>query len=375
MSPIDRSQQRGYVLERWRRFSHQAHKRGQRLAIFGAGRHTRWLISELDDRAKRQVAVVLDDRAHDGQSIDGLRVVKPSAADLQDVAAIVISSDRYEDQLARRCKELFGTRLRIRRIYHGRRFVTEGNAVIESKRHPGIDDWLRRIIFAPERRWGLAQRFVRAFFADQAHRFWHNGSEPPHWGNHRFHLWQWSVHRDPTFLERGIYASQLMEPDSRVLDLCCGDGFYAYHFYSRTASQVDAVDIDPQALATAKQYHQADNISYHRSDVVADSFPGNNYDVVCWDGALAHFDPGQVDRLLTRIADTIGNDGVLCGSEQIESLNEISWDHKTALESPRKLRAILQRHFKSVALLERTCPGQMVYFRCAHNAKRLSGFS
>ncbi len=375
MSSVDRSQQRAFLLERWRRISHEAKRRGHRLAIFGAGRHTRWLISELDDPAKGQVAVILDDGAHDGQSIDGLRVVKPSAAELQDVAAIVISSDRYEDQLTHRCKDLFGTRVRIRRIYGRRRFVTEGHAVIDSKRRPGISDWVRRLVYAPERRWGLAQRFVQAFSADQNQRFWHDGAEPPHWGNHRFSLSRWSALRDPTFLERGAYAHQIMRPGCRVLDLCCGDGFYTHHFYSHTASHVDAVDIDPQALATAKRHHQADNVSYHRLDIVADSFPRSHYDVVCWDGALAHFDPGQVDGLLTRIADAIGSDGVMCGSEEIEYADELSWDHKTALESPQKLRAILKRHFECVVLFERSDSQQTVYFRCAHNAERLRAFS
>lgn len=301
-------------------------------------------------------------------------MVKPAAADLDGIRTAVVSSDRYEAELARRCSVLFGARLRVKRIYRRNRFVTEGHVSVPRRRRSALSRRLSQMVYAPERRWSLSQRLVRAFFADENHRFWHDRPEPPHWSNHRCTLGLWSDHRDAAFVERGCYARELMRPGCRVLDLCCGDGFYAFHFYSGTAAVVDAVDLDGEALAVARRHHQADNINFHRLDVVTDSFPRPRYDVVCWDGALGHFDADQIERLLAKIAASLGDDGTLCGSEAIEGIEDMSWDHKIALKSAENLRAILARHFPCVRLLERPEPTPTVYFRCARSEQRLGGF-
>src|SRR6266853_6818633 len=67
---------------------------------------------------------------------------------------------------------------------------------------------------------------------------WHAGT-PPEWYDHLiFQYWQWFYTRNPMSLERGIFNLLPMKHGCRVLDLCCGGGFFAYHFYSSRASRV-----------------------------------------------------------------------------------------------------------------------------------------
>lgn len=140
------------------------------------------------------------------------------------------------------------------------------------------------------------------------------------------------------------------------------------------AAQVDAVDIDAQALACAKRHHTVGNIGYHTINVTEDEFPRDRYDVVCWDGALAHFDARQIELVLSKVAAAIGSDGVLCGSEEIETPGQISGDHKIALTDTDKLRDLFAPHFKHVRILELNRRRRMAYFRCGQDPSRLDGF-
>jgi len=372
MPQVDRTQQRNFVLRRWRKLHDQAFRRGGGMAIFGAGQHTRWLLSEVEGEQTRNVVAILDDNDHCGE-IRGIPVIRPAAADLSRVKTVVLSSDRYEAALARRCREIFRGRVRTERIYRGRRFVTEDGKSIEWNWRTRLERWCRGIIYAPERRFAWAQRFLRGFFREQRRRFWHDGDAPPHWADHRLDLALWPEHRDASFLERGVYSREVMRPGCTVLDLCCGDGFYAYFFYSRIGARIDAVDIDEEALRSAQEHHAAGNIAYSRLDIVRDAFSQDRYDVVCWDGALGHFAAEDIDLVLSKIARAVGDNGVLTGFEEIESPDTQSWDHKVALTTSDDLRALLGRFFKHVHMLTVDHPRRLAYFRCAQDESRLAG--
>jgi hypothetical protein len=93
--------------------------RPMRVALFGAGRHTRWLLDFVRDLPGPAVSFLLDDRATPGQRLGDIPVIPPGMLRIDQVDAVVLSSDAYESQLAARCAELFGDRLRIVRLYEG----------------------------------------------------------------------------------------------------------------------------------------------------------------------------------------------------------------------------------------------------------------
>ena len=73
---VDRSEQEAFVRRRWRRLYAEARRRGGRIALFGAGQHTRWLLSVLPTDQVKEVVAVFDDRAEPGQECNGVSVVR-----------------------------------------------------------------------------------------------------------------------------------------------------------------------------------------------------------------------------------------------------------------------------------------------------------
>ena len=72
-----------------------------------------------------------------------------------------------------------------------------------------------------------------------AHRYvrlWSGLGKP--WFDHRF-----DYLRGPEYIwwqERGVLGNFSIPEGSSILDLCCGDGFYDKHYFSRRAARIDA---------------------------------------------------------------------------------------------------------------------------------------
>src|SRR5947209_5174652 len=140
----------------------------------------------------------------------------------------------------------------------------------------GIRRAIKRVLYnEPAMR--AAERYLRRYYAWETERRWDSGAHPPEWFDHRADLYLWPVLKRPFWVERGVFSREVMRPGARVLDLCCGDGFFPFAFYSGSAGQIDAVDRDEAAIAHARRWHAAPNITYFRNDVVADPFPAMEY--------------------------------------------------------------------------------------------------
>ncbi len=103
-----------YVREVWR-----SRLQGfSRVALFGAGEHTRWVLDLKERLAGPAVVVVLDDKADAIREIKGIRVVAPDRVDSATFDAVVISSDAIEEKLYLRAKQCFPDK-RVIRLYDG----------------------------------------------------------------------------------------------------------------------------------------------------------------------------------------------------------------------------------------------------------------
>lgn len=89
--------------------------RGERYAIFGAGLHTRRLLTHA--RLSYPPTCVLDDQAHDGERIAGVEVVAPERAMSLGVRAVVLSSPRHEVSMWRRTEALRKAGVRVLPMY------------------------------------------------------------------------------------------------------------------------------------------------------------------------------------------------------------------------------------------------------------------
>ena len=187
------------------------------------------------------------------------------------------------------------------------------------------------------------------------HRFrmqWRCNFPHPHFEDRRILIFDFAFTDKccgPYPFYNGFFNSEIIRRGDRLLDIGCGDGFLTRRFYSELCSSIDAVDISPEAINYAKRANPARNIKYYLWDAAERGFPSDKYDVICWDGALGHFNPDRIAKVLKKIADSLSEDGIFVGSE---SLGVEGHDHSQFFHSLDELQTLLQPFFKYVDLKE-----------------------
>ena len=109
-TPMDTRRRTGEVTARhvvsvWQILTHC----GLRIALFGAGQHTRWLLALLRKSALNLPTAIFDDNPF-SPTLDGIQVLRPVDADPETFDAVVVSSDqtRTLTALSNRCRQLWG---------------------------------------------------------------------------------------------------------------------------------------------------------------------------------------------------------------------------------------------------------------------------
>jgi SAM-dependent methyltransferase len=156
--------------------------------------------------------------------------------------------------------------------------------------------------------------------------------------------------------DRGVYSVLAMAPGARVLELCCGSGFFTRYFYSGRAAQVIAVDFDPRAITHARKYNAADNIRYEVADIRR-SLPQGIYDNVVWDAAIEHFTEQEITEVLAQITRRLTPGGTFSGYtlQEREGLLQHP-DHEYEFKSKSDLGELLLRLFRNVLVFETIYP-------------------
>ncbi|MCG3130752.1 MAG: hypothetical protein FLDDKLPJ_01524 [Phycisphaerae bacterium] len=93
----------------------------RRIALFGAGEHTRWLLDLVQTLPGPKIEFLLDDKAGAIREIKGIPVIRPDAASVrggEGLDAVVVSSDSAEERIFVRATEAF-PRLKVLRLYEG----------------------------------------------------------------------------------------------------------------------------------------------------------------------------------------------------------------------------------------------------------------
>ena len=218
----------------------------------------------------------------------------------------------------------------------------------------------------------LCQRYLSWYYKHLEWKSWHKGS--PEWFDHRIDLYRWPDHLNPHWVERGIYSKEMMFPGCRVLDVACGDGFYAHFFYASTGAMIDCVDINERAIVHANRHHSHPNIRYFHLDAVRDDFPDAGYDVICFDGAIDHFTRAEFDIVLTKAKQALGSSGVLTGFQQLGE-HEPTNEHPVCFPTEVELAAYLSGYFSQVGTLITDTPGRRnCYIRCSDDQGKLGRF-
>lgn len=175
----------------------------------------------------------------------------------------------------------------------------------------------------------------------------------PEWFDHLVDQhWKWRATRNPMSWERGVIGMLAMKPGCRVLDLCCGGGFFAYHFFSARATSVISMDFDAGAIAHAKRNFKAPNLAYRRGDIRTD-MPEGEFDNVVWDAAIEHFTQEEIAAILGNIKKRLAPAGTLNGYTLVEKETGKSLvHHEYEFKSKEELASVLKRHFSNVLVIE-----------------------
>jgi SAM-dependent methyltransferase len=182
----------------------------------------------------------------------------------------------------------------------------------------------------------------------------------PEWFDHyvdqfaKFHETQ-----NPLWVERGTFGLLAIEEGAKVLELCCGDGFNSYHFYSIRCSQIISVDFDKNAIPHAKKYNQAGNVEFRLCDIRYE-MPEGIFDNIIWDAAIEHFKEEEIAAIMRNIKSRLKPGGILTGYTIVEKASgEASLSHhEREFKSKEDLKSFFEPHFRNVKIFETIYPSR-----------------
>ena len=196
------------------------------------------------------------------------------------------------------------------------------------------------------------------------------GADNPEYFDHFIDQhWQWTATQSSFPWERGVYSSLALQATRSeslpaVLELCCGDGFMTYHFYSNQASSITAIDFDPSAISSAHKNCSARNITYILGDIRT-SIPQGVFENIIWDAAIEHFTEEEINALMGTIKSRLSDSGILSGYTIIEPEHggKHLHQHEYEFHDKEDLARFLEPWFANVQVLQTDHPNRSnLYF-------------
>lgn len=185
------------------------------------------------------------------------------------------------------------------------------------------------------------------------------GFEPqPEWFDHYLDQhWQWSAKNNSLWVERGVFSRLVIKPSAKMLEICCGDGFNARHFYSSKASSIVALDFDKEAIRHARRYNSASNVTYIQQDI-REGLPLGPFDNIVWDAAIEHFTEAEIDKIMLDLVQRLGSYGILSGYTLTEAASGKKSNalHEYEFKDKDDLRRFFTPHFKFVKVWDTIYP-------------------
>lgn len=203
---------------------------------------------------------------------------------------------------------------------------------------------------------------------------WGNGT-PEYFDHHIDAYYQWHAQRQSFPWERGVYSSLALQATRtdrlpRVLELCCGDGFNTYHFYSSQSESIVAMDFDKEAIGTARRNCSAPNITYRLGDIRTD-MPTGQFENIIWDAAIEHFTEQEITALMESLKERLAPGGIVSGYTIVEPEHGGKHLHQHEYEFHDKadLARFLEPWFANVQVWETVFPTRTNLYFFASDAE------
>lgn len=167
----------------------------------------------------------------------------------------------------------------------------------------------------------------------------------------------WQKNRSPFWLERGVFNNFVLKRGGEVLEIACGDGFFAKNFYSKLAGHVLACDFDKTALDMAITKNGADNVNYSLADI-RKNMPAGKFDNIIFDAAIEHFTDKEIPELLADIKKRLNPDGILSGYTIVSRKDgrKSHKEHEYEFSDKNDLKRFFTPFFKNVIVFETIYP-------------------
>ncbi len=192
----------------------------------------------------------------------------------------------------------------------------------------------------------------------------------PEYFEHQMDLnYMWHKNRNAYPMERGVFSAFALSNDplnlGSTLDLCCGDGFYSYYFYSKRSDHIVAVDFDTEAIKFARNnYAEARNIDFLCADIRS-NFPERKFNNVIWDAAIEHFTELEIEVLMGKIKNALISNGTLSGYTIVEPKHggKLLHQHEYEFHNKNDLERFLTPYFKNIQVFSTSYPDRTnLYF-------------
>jgi cyclopropane fatty-acyl-phospholipid synthase-like methyltransferase len=212
----------------------------------------------------------------------------------------------------------------------------------------------------------VAEKFLTRYYERRLTDPNHNRRE---WFDHQAHFYL-PDQGGAEWAERGSVSNEIIQPGDRVLDLCCGDGFFARRFYVERAEHIDAVDLDPEAIRHATTVNGHPAISFGVANVTSDPFPAPVYGSILWTAAIEHFGDDAIVAILEKCRAALAPDGAL-GGMTLAADRSGNVFHERVFADADDLKQLLARVFPTVFVATRVHPHRTcLYFRCYLSEER-----
>ena len=210
-----------------------------------------------------------------------------------------------------------------------------------------LDDAQRKLFFQSE---FYALLFSKIGEITAEHLWNYKQSIKSEWFDHRLHI----LYPEKWFPDFWTLSADNVLPfiplGGTLLDLCSGDGFYDYHFYSKRAGRVYCIERDQKAVVHAQRVHQADNIEYVHADVLTFEPDSDVFDVAVIRGAIEHFHFSEQEVIIEKAKRALKPGGWFIGDtpQKIPNGEKQHPDHHFEWESEAEMRRILLQFFSNV---------------------------
>ena len=125
-------------------------------------------------------------------------------------------------------------------------------------------------------------------------------------------IWNWESPAGKFRWKRRVkMLTEFVQPDSALLELGCGTGYFTQEI-AKTGANIVAIDISPELLKIAENNVQNKNVSFKEENAYNMTFEDNRFDYILGSSVLHHLD---IKKAISEIYRVLKDGGVIAFTE------------------------------------------------------------